>query len=330
MKKEKPQIELGNAQTAHAFTALGNGDNCHLVKNIKLALAALLLTIFSVTASLAQSDRSGIFENLPALQTSTNANQITGTLGDIDALNHKLDDAIAKSSAAIDAYGTAINEAAGNFSAAASNRVEELEMETLRTCAEGLRLFVANGPKAMGLHQAITQKGDKVAGLMASRIATRVKAAKQLAQARNIPVEIVEVDLTPSEMADLREWSLVSDEVRLTEGGNRLHVDRLDQIIAGVSRDRTKLAAEGASLTESIKRMEMLQRVVRRFADDAIAEQKYKQDALEFHQESERFGDVAARYRRFRQLGEQSIQPRSGGSPETQSSQNLQLGGPAK
>ena len=291
----------------------------------KRVLVGSLLTLVSVLAQ-AQNERLGIFENLP-LPTATNVTKVSGTLADIEKLGGELDDAIAKSTAAVESYGAAINEAAVNFSQQSSNRLEEAEMECLRTCAEGLRLFVANGPKALALHQAITQRGDKVAALWGSRIATRVKAAKQLAHARNIPIELVEVDLTSSEMNDLREWSLVSDEVRLTEGGNRLHVDRLEQIMVGVGHDRAKLAAEGASLAETIKRMEMVHRVVRRFADDAISEQKYRQDTLEFHHESERFGDVVARYRRFRQLGEQSIQPRSNGGSE---SQNLQLGGPVK
>ena len=309
------------APPSHAPAALGNGAHLRLVNNIKSVLAGLLLLISSIVPSLAQTEQPGIFENLPVLQVNTNANQITGTLGDIDALNGKLDDAIAKSAASIDSYGAAINDAAANFSQTASNRVEEAEMECLRTCAEGLRLFVANGPKAMSLHQSITQKGDKVAALLGSRLDTKVKAAEQLAKAHNIPIEVVEVDLTPSEMANLREWSLVSDEVRLTEGGNRLHVDRLKQIMASVAEDRVKLAAEGVNLTESIKRMEMLQRVVRRFADDAVAEQKYRQDAQEFHQESERFGGVTARYSHFRELGEQSIQPRSSGGSVSQGPQ---------
>ena len=74
----------------------------------------------------------------------------------------------------------------------------------------------------------------------------------------------------------------------------------------------------------------MLQRVVKRFAADAIAEQRYKQDAIEFHQQSERFGDLSDRYRRFTRLGEQSLQPRSNAASENQNSQNLQLGGPVK
>ena len=327
MNKNKTKYELKNAHSAHAPAALGKGASRRLVNNIKSALAGVLLISLSSLPSLAQTEKAGIFENLPA-QTSTNV--INGTLGDIDALNGTLDDAIAKSSASVDAYAQAINEASASFSLAASNRVEDAEMECLRTCADGLRLFVANGPKALVLHQQITAKGDRVASMMGTRIATRIKAAKQLAQARNVPVDLVEVELAPNEVAQLKEWSVMSHEIRFTEAGNRLHVDRLEQIMAGVTHDRTKLAAEGESLSESLRRMEMLQRVVKRFAADAIAEQRYKQDAIEFHQQSERFGDLSDRYRRFTRLGEQSLQPRSNAASENQNSQNLQLGGPVK
>ena len=99
--------------------------------------------------------------------------------------------------------------------------------------------------------------------------------------------------------------------------------------MAGVTHDRAKLAAEGESLSESLRRMEMLQRVVKRFAADAVAEQRYKQDASEFRQQSERFGDLSDRYRRFTRLGEQSLQPRSN-TPENQHGQPIQFGGPVK
>jgi len=314
------------AQSARAPAARGKGAYAHLISNHKPALVGLMLIFYSIFASpvLAQTERSGNFENLPVLQ-STNA--VNGTLADVDALNGKLDDAIAKSGAAIDAYAQAINDAAANFTAASSNHVEDCEMEALRVAAEGLRLFTANGPRALELHAQISAKGDRVASILGTRIATRVKAAKQLAEARNVPIELVEVELSPAEMGTLKEWSVVSDEVRFTEAGTRLHVDRLEQIMVGVGHDRARLAQEGASLTESVKRMEMLQRVVKRFADDAIAEQRFKHDAIEFHNESERFGAVAERYRKFTRLGEQSIQPRSNAGTTVQ---NLQLGGPVQ
>ena len=93
----------------------GNGAYPRLITNIKSALAWLLLISLSSLPSLAQTEKAGIFENLPA-QASTNI--INGTLGDIDTLNTTLDDAIAKSSASVDAYAQAINEASASFSLA--------------------------------------------------------------------------------------------------------------------------------------------------------------------------------------------------------------------
>ena len=326
MNKTKLSNEPKKAQSARTPAVRGNGAYPRLITNIKSALAVVLLISLSSLPSLAQTEKAGIFENLPA-QASTNV--INGTLGDIDTLNGVFDDAIAKSTASVDSYARSINEASANFSLAASNRVEDAEMECLRTCAEGLRLFVANGPKALALHQQITVKGDRVASMMGTRIATRIKAAKQLAQARNVPIDLVEVELTPNEMTQLKEWSVMSDEVRLSEAGSRIHLARLEQIMAGVTHDRAKLAAEGESLSESLRRMEMLQRVVKRFAADAVAEQRYKQDASEFRQQSERFGDLSDRYRWFTRLGEQSLQPRSN-TPENQHGQPIQFGGPVK
>lgn len=158
-------------------------------------------------------------------------------------------------------------------------------------------------------------------------ISVRLQAARQLAQARNVPVELVEVELTPAEVAVVRDWALVSDEAKFTQLGTKLHTDRLQEIMTTVGNDRARLAQEGESLAQSVKRMEMIQRCVKRFAEDALAEQGFKRDAQEFHHESERFGEIADRYRKFTRVGEQSIRSRSGGNIE---SKNPQLGGPVQ
>jgi hypothetical protein len=319
-KYNKPAMAL----SSYIAIPQGRGASRHPIIKIKSVLTGLLLISIGSIPGSAQTQSTGVFENLP-VQASMNATN--GTLGDIDALNSKLDDAIARSSASVDDYAKAINDSSDNFTAGASNRVEDAEMNCLLTCDEGLKLFIANGPNALAMHQQVTIKGDRIAADLGARIATRITAAKQLAQSRGVPVELVEVELTPAEITDLRAWEIVSDEAKYTEAGNRLHVDKLQQIIADVNRDREKLAADGAGLNQNLRRMEMLERVVKRFADDAAAEHRNRDAAADFQRDAQHFSGVADRYSRFTRVGEQSIQSRSAYSSEPQ---KPELGGPGQ
>jgi len=282
---------------------------------IRLSAFAALLIGFSSAVG-AQNSSPSFFEQIPS-SGMRNTAPANATIGEIEAIGNHLDEQVGQITAAINNLGAAINEAGSKFSPGASNEVEQLEMEAFRVTSEALRFAVENGPKALSIHQRIAAKADRVSAMLGTRIATRREAARRLAEARQIPAEFVDVELTPGELRELRDYSIMSDEVKFTAQGTRLHLDRLDQIIGGVARDRAQLAVDGTRLADNISRMEMLQRVVRRFTEDAIAEHKHQAAAEEVHREAQHFGKMVRAYDSLRSKSEQVLESR-GPAPQSQ------------
>ena len=321
MKRKKTTVKPPTAPPDGASAAAEQPGASRLTKKTLIWLCAISAVLIGFSpAARAQNSSQSFFEQIPSsgIRNSAPAN---ATIGEIEAIGNRLDEQVGQITAAINNLGSAISEAGAKFSPGVSNEVEQLEMEAFRVTSEALRFAVENGPKALSIHQRIAAKADRVSAMLGTRIATRREAARRLAEARQIPAEFVDVELTPGELRELRDYSIMSDEVKFTAQGTRLHLDRLDQIIGGVARDRAQLAVDGARLAENISRMEMLQRVVRRFAEDALAEHKHQAAAEEVSREARHFGKMVRAYDSLRSKSEQVLESRG---PERRS-QDLTL-----